>query len=158
MPIYTVVAAAQKKTVEGQNGPMQVINLTLDDGSGQPIAAEWFTKASTNVPAAGERLEGDITNDPQWGNKFKRAQRGGFGGGGGGWRDDPKVQASILRQHSQHMALQLLAIAFDREIIAAPDDGAALFQLLSATADWFDRDVNRKADAAVAPQPQGGQA
>jgi hypothetical protein len=51
MPEYTVLAAEQKKTLDGRNGPMQVISLRLTDGTTEHNA-EWFTKASSTDPRA----------------------------------------------------------------------------------------------------------
>lgn len=102
MSTFTVASAAKKKDVPGQHGPMQVIALTLDDGTGEPKAAEWFTKATTPLPQAGSTLEGELTKDPQFGWKFKRAQNQN----GAGFRQrDPRETAQIVRQHSQRMAL-----------------------------------------------------
>ena len=101
MSTFTVQAAAQKKEVPGQHGPMQVIALTLDDGTGEPKAAEWFTKATTPLPQAGSTLEGDLTKDPNYGWKFKRAQQNG-----GGFRGrSPQETAQIAHMHAQKCAL-----------------------------------------------------
>jgi hypothetical protein len=106
MPEFTVAAASQKKTLDGKNGPMQVIALSLTDG-GATHQAEWFTKASTPLPAEGSRIEGTL-EPSDYGLKFKKAFNGGAGGGGGFRPRDPKDTASIIRQHSQHMAVTLL--------------------------------------------------
>lgn len=78
MTAFTVKAASKKKDVDGKHGPMQVIALTFDDGT----QAEWFTKASTPVPAPGSTLDGEL-EDGQYGKKFKKAFAGGGGGRGG---------------------------------------------------------------------------
>lgn len=148
MPTYTVVDASQKKALDGKHGPMQVIALELqDDLAGAPKAAEWFTKASTPLPAVGERLEGDVTQG-EYGLKFKKAQAAFNGGGGGGPRpEDPKRAAAIQRMHDQHMALRAVELASRLELVAAKDT-AELFALVAKTADWFGKDVQRAREAA----------
>jgi hypothetical protein len=37
------------------------------------VIAEWFTNASTPLPAAESTIDGDLANDPQWGWKFTKA-------------------------------------------------------------------------------------
>src|SRR4051812_39660882 len=109
---YTVVSARHKKTVDGQHGPLQIIALILQDTNG-PVDAEWATKPETPVPTEGQQLEGTLESGP-YGLKFKRTPAASFGvgGGGGGWRDDPERERRIVRQHSEHMALQALALVF----------------------------------------------
>lgn len=110
MPTYTVQAAAKKKDVEGRNGPMQVINLTLlDPADNQPKIAEWFTKADTPLPQHGQQLEGELQSG-QYGLSFKKAG-GGFGGGGGGRKDPPETRRSIAMQHAQKCAVSVLEVA-----------------------------------------------
>lgn len=147
MAVYTVTAARHRKAVEGQHGPMQVIDLTLSDGSEFPLEAEWFTKATTNVPVPGTTLDGDITDSP-YGKKFKRAPSMGAGGGFGPRPEDPARARRILRQHSQDMALRTIELAVKHTIIDPPADAKDLFGLIAKTAEWFDKDANAKGDQA----------
>ena len=133
MPEYTVLGAEHKKAVDGRNGPMQVINLRLSDGSNEHVA-EWFTKAATEVPSPNTRLEGTLEAG-QYGLKFKKAYNGA---GGGGRPRDPKDTAAIVRQHSQHMAVLLLQAKAQAGILAAEELTPAKLKQLT---DFFDDDV-----------------
>lgn len=138
MPEYGVISAVKKKEVDGQHGPMQVIALTLDDGTASPIAAEWFTKASTPIPAPGERLDGTL-EDSQYGKKFKKAQQQGFGGG----RRDPQTEKRITRQHSQDMGIQTLRLAIELGALKASEVTTVkeIVQRVKTLADVYDRDA-----------------
>ena len=114
MPTFTVQAASHKKDVEGKNGPMKVLNLTLVEADGSVKAAEWFTKATTPIPQQGEKLEGELQAG-QYGLSFKKAQQGGGwgGGGGGGRKDTPETRRSIAMQSSQKVAVDAVRIAVE---------------------------------------------
>src|SRR4051812_26975852 len=109
MAEYTVVAAEKKKEVEGKHGPMQVISLFLDD-NGEAKSAEWFTRATTPIPARNSKVEGELTENPPYGWKFKKAQQGSFGGG---FKSDPERERRIVRQHSQSVAVETMKLARD---------------------------------------------
>lgn len=136
MAEYTVLSAVHKKAVDGRNGPMQVINLRLSDGTNEHDA-EWFTKASTDVPLPNARLEGTL-EPTDYGLKFKKAFSGGGGGGFGGRPRDPKDTAAIVRQHSQHMAVLLLGAKASAGLLDATELTPAKIKML---ADFFDDDV-----------------
>ena len=107
MAEYTVIAANQKKELDGQHGRMQVIALTLGkDGQADAIQAEWFTKATTPLPQQGQKLEGEVEQG-QYGLKFKKAQTG-FGGGKGGM--DPATQRRVARFAAQERALLYMQV------------------------------------------------
>jgi hypothetical protein len=61
-------------------------------------------KPDRPAPQPGEQINLTLEDDPRKPGKLKgkREQMGGFGGPRA---EDPKRSASILRQHSQHMAL-----------------------------------------------------
>lgn len=110
---YTVVGARETARKETQYGEMADIALSLE---GVESEVSWFTKATTPLPAAGEKIEGTI-EESQYGPKFKKARAGG--GGGRPYKprpdDAPEVyaakQAQIVAQHSQDMALRVLELA-----------------------------------------------
>lgn len=139
MPDYKVITAEHKKPVTTDKGEFQVIALTLDV-DGKIEGADWFTKASTVVPAQGSVLSGTLEDSP-YGKKFRKQQA--FGGGGPR-PEDPRRAAMILRQHSQHMALMYAALRQSQGHL--PPD----FSLtdLGKVADWFDADARRAGDAA----------
>lgn len=143
MATYTVQSASQKKTVDGKYGPMQVIALTFSDGT----EAEWFTKATTPLPAAGSTLEGDL-EDGQYGKSFKKAKpAGGFSGSGGSAKDayweakearDLRNDRRMGRAHAQEMAIRVAVGAgyFQGEVVRQKLDDD-----LRPLIDWFDKDV-----------------
>lgn len=140
MSTFTVKSASHKKDVDGKHGPMQVIALALKDNStAQEFDAEWFTKASTEVPASGTTIEGTV-EDSQYGKKFKKA----FQGGGGGRGRSPEETRAIQRQHSQEMALRALTLLGTppsiKEAGGATREERAREAIVAWT-DWFDADI-----------------
>lgn len=99
MATYTITAAEKKKEIEGKNGPLIVYTLSLGDKD-RSVDAEVLQKPSSPPPEVGSQVEGTL-QDTEYGWKFRRAKPAYSGGGG----RDPKETASIVRQHSQHMAL-----------------------------------------------------
>jgi hypothetical protein len=135
MPTFTVQSATQVQTKQTEYGPMQSIDLMLQEpGQGDAFKANWYTKATTPVPAPGQTLEGEVT-DSQYGKKFKKAPpaAGGFRGGG----RSPQETRQIVRQHSQHMAL--LYVQAKAAVDALPADFKP--SDLKAIIDWFDADA-----------------
>lgn len=113
MPTYTVKGAGLKKdNIQSTHGVFKTLTLVLQDGQGEPVTAEWYTKQETPVPAEGSTLDGEITVDPQWGPKFKKAA-GQFGGGGFRGRS-PEENRRIVRQHSQDMGIRWAELAHAR--------------------------------------------
>lgn len=134
---YTVVDATKKKSVDGKFGPMQVVALRLQNGA-EVLATEWFTKASTPLPAAGETLEGDVT-EGKYGKEFKKAQ--GFGG------RSPRDSRRIERQHSQEMALRALALLGGE---LQEDDWVDVRHDIKWWTDWFVTDLDVAGGGATA--------
>lgn len=141
MATYTVTAAVKKKDVpakeEGRQ-PMQVIGLLLTDGDGKAQEAEWFTRATTQVPAEGQQLEGTLEPGP-YGLKFKKAP---VATGFGGRARDPRETAAIQRQHSQEMALRALTV---RVAQGEQFDRDSFWEALRAAIDWFEQDIQNHA-------------
>lgn len=151
------------------------------DGSEQPpkgqksySRVELVQKPETPAPKAGDQLDGDIEvrkygeNNEKEDLKFKKAQRGG-GGGGRSWKprpdDSPVVyadrQAKIAAQHSQNMALRVLELAaqtnedpvsiMDRLGVQTEHDGKSM-GLVAA----FSRQVNIAGEAAWKREEDNG--
>jgi hypothetical protein len=150
MPTYAVTAAEEKKRVDGKYGPMVVFNLRLKGPDGIEHTAEWFTKATTPLPAPGTSLEGDL-EDGQYGKSFKKAKpANGFGG------REPRDSGRIERQHSQEMALRALAF-LGTPTNASPE---VLKQTIKAWTDWFVADLdnsspNAGGGSSATPQASG---
>lgn len=159
MPTYTIESATQKRTdihLEGK-GEFQDITLVLVDGD-EKKTASWFTKATTPLPAAGARMDFDLSWDEkfsQW--KAKRVPAAGFGGPGGpggGRPRSPEETAAIQRQHSQHMAL--LYVQAKAAVGAVPEDFKP--DDMRPIIDWFDRDIQHGVRLALAAKtPASGQ-
>jgi len=130
-----VQAAAQVKTGMGRSNDMQVIALTLSDGT-TTHEAEWFTSQTTPIPQPGTRGEW-ILEPSQYGLKAKKPRTGAPGGGGFRPRD-PKESSAIQRQHSQEMALRLLAVQVTRGQLT---EGTDIKATIKGYADWFDDDI-----------------
>jgi hypothetical protein len=144
MPTFTVKNAIKTSDKPDKGyGPMQEIALVLqgDDPSAPEVSASWYTSIKTDVPQAGARLEGDVELT-QYGTKFKKAKGAGFAGGGG---RSPEDRKSIVRQHSQEMALRYCTLKG-----AKPDMGE-----LRKVIDWFQRDAEEgwKPKPALPPAP-----
>jgi hypothetical protein len=131
---FTVLAAEQKKTLDGRNGPMQVISLRLTDGTTEHNA-EWFTKAATPLPSPNSRIEGTL-EPSDYGMKFKKAFNGAAGGPRG---RSPEETASIVRQHSQTAVGNLLIAKATAGLLIADDLTPANLKRLH---DWYDDDVS----------------
>lgn len=103
MPTYLVENATKKKEIEGRNGPLAIWELQLKDGE-STVTCELAQMATTPAPYAGQSVEGAIDHSGPYGAKFKKASRSQTQSNGG-FQRDPKESASIVRQHSQHMAI-----------------------------------------------------
>lgn len=145
MPEFTVTAALKKKdTPDKGYGAGQVIGLELLDAGGKQFApAEWFTKATTQVPVVGSKVEFE---SPEWDDKFKvwkvKKPKGNFGGAGRGGRS-PEESRQIVRQHSQHMALKYYEVRGE----GVPSTFNALEQMV----DWFYQDALNAQPPKVQP-------
>lgn len=129
MSTYTVTQARKAKDVEGQHGPMQVIELVLQDETGSKTA-EWYTKAATPLPQVGSQVEGTIEQG-QYGLKFKKAFNPA------GRPEDPKRSARIQRMHAQEMGLRYLqAKASAGQLSKFPT-----LDELRVVIEWFDADT-----------------
>lgn len=98
---------------------------------GDDATITWNRKPGSAGPSVGETISGDLTDNGQWGKKFKKAASGGFNRGG----QSPEVQRSIVRQHSQGMALQYMAAKGITEFKLDDDFRKVI--------DWFVKDAGR---------------
>jgi hypothetical protein len=164
MPTYTVTAAEEKKRVDGKYGPMVVFNLRLKGPDGIEHTAEWFTKATTPLPAPGTSLEGDL-EDGQYGKSFKKAKPANGFSGGGGAKDaywEAKEQRDIEgivrmgRAHSQEMALRAISTLKLTEY----DSRDGYRRIIKEWTDWFVADLdnaspNAGGGSSATPQASG---
>ena len=122
MPTYTItdVSSNVRDWNSQQGGPMKEYRVHLQ-GTGpsdpQILNVEWSRKATSPAPTEGQQVEGTLEDRGQHGLKLKVAPS--LGGGGFARPEDPKRAARILRQHSQAMALNLLALRYEPEQIRA---------------------------------------
>lgn len=115
------------------------------DGGGEVTEADWSRKPSSDPPKVGDRVAGSL-EPGQYRPKFKFDAEGTRNARlqdraelfqGGESRDDR--QASIIRQHSQEMALRYCEIQGKRGKLPEDFDTGHVFKLT----DVFDRDATR---------------
>lgn len=124
----------------GSDGTMMATYPVMFQG--QVEAAHITRPANAPPPAMGEQLTGSIGPKNQWDRRpFKKAKpAGGRGGGQGGGRS-PEDQRSIVRQHSQEMALRAIELGATFGVIGKPDSSKGLMVLVGQMADWFEKDA-----------------
>jgi hypothetical protein len=104
---------------------------------------EWFVLTQKEggphpIPAPGQSFAATVDESPKekgYPPKLKRDQQ--FRGGGGG--RSPEERKSIVRQHSQEMALRAMAI----QVSVSGDcwEGERFWQAVKAATDWFEKDA-----------------
>jgi hypothetical protein len=106
---------------------------------------EWFVLTQKEggphpIPAPGQSFAATIDQTPKekgYPAKLKR-DKPQFGGGG----RSPEERKSIVRQHSEEMAIRTLVFAFENNVYEkkiSPDD---LRGLIGKWTDWFVEDAN----------------
>lgn len=112
MKDFIVIQADHKEDWNGNYGPMKTYSLKLEEvppGSGLGHEVEINQKPTTAPPAPGETLTGDITpnKNPDFPPRFKKAQKEGFSGSGGGAKSgstfkprDPSEIAGARHAHN----------------------------------------------------------
>jgi hypothetical protein len=141
---------------KGPGGPPYNNNrfeLILEEvGSGAITSSVYLgQKPETAFPVDGQILTGEIL-DGEYGPKFKKeynpqAAGGGGGGGfkGGGGKPNPERERSIIRQHSQEMAIRYAALQVGVPIKNLKD--------LKVLIDYFEHDATH-VDQATHPTPE----
>jgi hypothetical protein len=121
----------------------------------------WRRKAG-DTPEVGKSYYGTITIG-DYGPRFKKEKKldgsGASGGSNGSWGGkSPDQQASIVRQHSQEMALRYLAIFGDSALEANDADGliTSLVGEVKPIIDWFEADANKAQLASQQPRQGPG--
>lgn len=142
---YTIEAAEKQiREPEIKGERFHSYLLTLD---GQKV--EMLQKPTSPAPKVGEVIEGTIEpgkekNDgSKWPDKFKRLRS--IPGGGGFRPRDPKETNSIVRQHSQEMAIRWATLCNATGQKFQIDS----YEELKLVIDWFQADVT--AEAPVEP-------
>lgn len=161
MPAYTVshVAENTREWSSQQGGPMVAYKMTVKDPTGAEVTnVEWSRKKDSPAPKVGETVDGEIAtqtvdtrNGPMQVRKFKKAQQGGFGGGGYRPRD-PAETAAIQRQHSQSVAVEYLRY---RAMLGDVPGEWKTRDGLRELIDWFQRDIED--GVRLSQQPGYGQ-
>ena len=132
---YTVLnVVGDPREWEGRYGKNLSYTVALKDVDG---VVELSQKPETPAPKAGDELTGEIT--PSSGNfppKFKKDKPQGGGNWSGGGMS-PEREKKIVRQHSQHMALQYAAIHATQGKLPDEFSLGDLFKI----ADQFDKDA-----------------
>lgn len=125
----------------GQYGPKTDYEISLSGDQGRTEdgqTVQLTQKRETKPPFEGQVLHGELVQERgRWKFKKDRPQSNGFQGGGYSGGKTPDQQKSIVRQHSQDMAIQLLTLLHARGKI--PEDAGNEF--LTKYIDWFQRDA-----------------
>jgi hypothetical protein len=126
----------------GDGTAMNKYELTLNNGT---TAEAWRPLISKDGKPIYPPKVGDTgTVD---GKKFKKPPKGGgWGGGGGGSKMSPERERSIIRQHSQEMALRCAALQIGGKPVLT-------FGELKKLIDWFEHDATNT-PVAEHPTPE----
>jgi hypothetical protein len=137
---YTVQSIGKtREWASQQGGPMVSYYLGLTDSQGTNyLDIELAQKASSPAPQVGQVIEGNLDQGP-YGTKLKKAFQGPGGGGG----RSPEDRKSIVRQHSQDMALRTVELGATFGIIKAPEDSKAFLALIEWLTDHFVKDAGK---------------
>ena len=132
MPSYVVKEREPAEVwTSAQGGQMQAWNLKLWNEQGE-YECSANTKVGNEFPAIGETVEGELTSQGPKGMKFKKAWRSTPEGS----RRSPQETASIVRQHSQTVAVYWAAV-----LQKASPDIKPSYTWLKEIVDWFDQDA-----------------
>ena len=137
MPVYTVESARERKRKQTDFGEKIDFGINFKE-HGEEVS--WFTNATTPMPKAGDKLEGDISQS-DFGPKFRKARANGFGG------RTPRDSGRIERQHSQEMAIRAVALIHD--IDPARLEVEKLADVITFWTDWFVADLDTGSSAAT---------
>lgn len=133
MPSFVVEHAQRKNDYTDKFGPKVSYTVKLQ---GQDVPVELSQKPETAAPVQGQSLEGTIEQGT-YGPRFKKTfTQGGPSNGGGG--KSPEQQKSIVRQHSQEMAI-LWAATLEKQGRLPAD--AKVDTFLKEIIDWFQSDA-----------------
>ena len=153
---HTIVAVTggPREWSTKQGGKFHAYRCTLKLPNGEDVQNVEVNYKSPEeggkAPNQGDTIFGDLDREAQYGPKFKKASQGGGGGGGrggGGGAWTPQREASVTRQHSQHMAiLALNGLGYDqpsRDLDPTSDDPKAVEwrRIVKRLTDYFDADV-----------------
>jgi hypothetical protein len=140
MSEVTIAAVHGPETITmGDGSTMHKFEVQLDDGT---TADAWRKPDNKYPPKVGDK--GSVT-----GGKFKKTPKDGggwSGGGGGGSKMSPERERSIIRQHSQEMALRCAALQIGGKPVLT-------FGELKKLIDWFEHDATNT-PVAEHPTPE----
>ena len=116
----------------GKFGPMHSYKVVAAKPEGGYEDYEVNRKPTSGPPPLGPVEAEIIPSKGDYPDKLKLVQQGGSGGFSGR-PDDPERRRRIERQHSQEMALRLLALATDRDEVTYAE--------VKEVTDWFQKDL-----------------
>ncbi len=168
---YKITSAREGRTYTGKHGDLVVWHVRLHDSipTDVPSGEYELHKKPGNTPQVGDEIEVDRFAPGQSpdGTPFVRifaassfAGGGSSTGAGGGSTAarTPDQQKSIVRQHSQEMALRLIEATGDAKDLNLSDAGLAgtyLNGTVKRLTNWFAQDALPER-AAPAPTVNGG--
>jgi len=172
--LYTILSAEEGRTYTGKYGDMVVWNVTLENARPENGAGSFeLHKKPGNTPQPGDTIEvkrfapGEHQGNPHVRIFVESPQGAGAGagtsstgGGGGGTRWTPEKERSVVRQHSQEMALRFIAATKGFDELDPTEDadvGFVLNSVVRRVTDWFAADATPEGNgAAVVAPPNGG--
>jgi hypothetical protein len=150
--VYKIISARPGRSYNGKHGELVVWLVKLENANPETPGGEFeLHKKPGNTPNPGDSIEVDRFapgNSPD-GTPFVRifaaSQQGATSStGGSGYQKSPDQQRSIVRQHSQEMALRLIAATGDASDMDLSDPGVAgtyLNGVVRRLTDWFAADA-----------------
>lgn len=115
-------------------GPLIPYRFHLEGVEG-PVT--WNRKPGSPGPKPGETISGELSDNGQWGKKFKKAAGGGFGGGG----MSPETQKRVTRLACHKSAVQLVSVAASLGLLESVKDSQTLFAAVKGMADKLEGDL-----------------
>lgn len=133
-------------------------------GDSRELALFHDSASSYDPPKVGDEFAGEIVKGKRGEWRLKRTPRQQAGGQssstGGGYQKSPDQQRSIVRQHSQEMALRFIAATGDAKDMNLTDPtvvGAYLSGTVRRLTDWFAADATAPPKSAPVSQSNGGE-
>lgn len=163
--VYKITEARQGRTYTGKHGDLVVWLVKLENAQAETPSGEFeLHKKPGNTPQPGDAIEVDrFAPGEHDGTAFVRIfaasqqQAGSQSSTGGGYQKSPDQQRSIVRQHSQEMALRFIAATGDAKDMNLMDPtvvGAYLSGTVRRLTDWFAADATAPSQRVPVPQSQ----
>lgn len=139
MPDFTITGVGDEERFSTQNGEFVSYQVEFEGSQGRGTAFH-KRKASSPVPSVGEVIDAELVQK-NGKTELKRIWKQDGGGSNGFSGKSPDQQKSIVRQHSEHMAILFMATV-QKEGVSLPGDTASeKLDALRRIVDWFVEDA-----------------